>query len=249
MPPDISKKPERKIVPAFLFASNISELAISVVIGEIFLMGMQGCFISLSERDLDSVFEDPSRLQILLEIEGGTEVGQEVDEIIEKLGEFAAENDVPEEVRHSIKGLRDSREERDDSWEPEAKPEFLDIDKSWHGIHFLLTGSHSEGSGPLAFILQGGREIPTDDFGYGPPHAFTATEVREINQALNRVSPDELYSKADPDQFTELDIYPGIWDSEPKEESIGYLTDYLKELQTFIKQAAASDRALIAYIG
>jgi hypothetical protein len=31
----------------------------------------------------------------------------------------------------------------------------LEIDKSWHGLHFLLTGSAREGSFPLNFIVAG----------------------------------------------------------------------------------------------
>jgi hypothetical protein len=32
-------------------------------------MGMQGCFISVSDADLDAILEDPARLRRILEIE------------------------------------------------------------------------------------------------------------------------------------------------------------------------------------
>jgi hypothetical protein len=129
-----------------------------------------------------------------------------------------------------------------------AEPEQFDVDKAWHGIHFLLTGSEWEGDGQLAFILHGGREI-SEDLGYGPPHGFTSAEVKEIDAALRALDPAALYEQADPGEFTKNGIYPEIWDSEPKEECIGYVIEYLRAVQTFISSVAQSGRALIVYIG
>src|SRR5690349_4907089 len=35
----------------------------------------------------------------------------------------------------------------------------VDIDKSWHGIHFLLTGGPDEGNTPLDFLVAGGQFV------------------------------------------------------------------------------------------
>jgi hypothetical protein len=48
-----------------------------------------------------------------------------------------------------------------------GKGDELEVDKAWHGLHFLLTGSAWEGSFPLNFIVAGGQEVG-DDLGYGP---------------------------------------------------------------------------------
>jgi uncharacterized protein DUF1877 len=37
----------------------------------------------------------------------------------------------------------------------------LDVDKAWHGLHFLLTGSAWEGSFPLNFIAADKRSATT----------------------------------------------------------------------------------------
>ena len=58
-----------------------------------------------------------------------------------------------------------------------------------------------------------------------------------------------LYERADLSKFTEHEIYPEIWTKEPKEQCIGYVTDYFKELKKFVANSALSGRALIAYIG
>src|SRR5215217_4265180 len=53
------------------------------------------------------------------------------------------------------------------------------FEKSWHGLHFLLTGSDWEGEPPLNFLLAGGTEI---DIGLGqsPVRAYTRSETEAI---------------------------------------------------------------------
>ncbi len=131
-------------------------------------------------------------------------------------------------------------------YDPNNK-DIFDVDKAWQGIHFLLTDSAWEGSGPLAFILHGGREID-EDLGYGPPHGFSSAEVKKIAATLEPIQAEALFAKADPEQFTAEDIYPSIWD-EPKDECIGYVTSFFDDLKKFVQQTAQSNKALIAYIG
>lgn len=42
------------------------------------------------------------------------------------------------------------------------------MDKAWHGIHYLLTGTAWEGDPPLNFLVTGGREVGTEEIGIGP---------------------------------------------------------------------------------
>src|SRR4051812_40770621 len=59
----------------------------------------------------------------------------------------------------------------------------LDIDKAWHAIHFLLTGTAWEGEPPLDFLAIGGTEIG-EDLGYGPARGLVSSQVRELATAL-----------------------------------------------------------------
>lgn len=133
-------------------------------------------------------------------------------------------------------------------WVPSEKATAFDVDKAWHGIHFLLTGSDWEGDGPLAFILHGGREIDVD-LGYGPAHGFTSAEVRAIDAALQKLDAAALYERADPGEFAKLEIYPEIWDREPKEECVGYIIEHFKALKKFVGETAQAGRGLIAFLG
>ena len=59
----------------------------------------------------------------------------------------------------------------------------IDIDKAWHGIHFMLTGTQYDGDPPLSNVIFSGVTIG-DDVGYGPARYLTANEVAEVAEAL-----------------------------------------------------------------
>ncbi len=42
-----------------------------------------------------------------------------------------------------------------------------DLDKSWHGLHYLFTQTVWEGEPPLNFIVCGGNPVGNIDVGYG----------------------------------------------------------------------------------
>ncbi|MBA4147556.1 MAG: YfbM family protein [Verrucomicrobia bacterium] len=190
-------------------------------------MSMIGCFYALKDEDLEAIVKAPKRIHRLW----SKPPPPKEPSFLGRL--FGAQKQSPADQ---------------DQWEPSDKPTAFDVDKAWQGIHFLLTGSDWEGDGPLAFILHGGREIP-EDLGYGSPHGFTSSEVRVIDAALRDVEASALYERADLSKFTEQEIYPQIWATEPKEQCIGYVTEYFKELKKFVAESAQSGRALIAYIG
>jgi hypothetical protein len=131
---------------------------------------------------------------------------------------------------------------------PPAEDE-LYLDKAWHGIHFLLTGTAWEGEPPLNFIVAGGIDIGTEDVGYARPLGFTSADVREIAAALAPLSADELRSRFDPKRMLELGIYPEIWDRPPEEDdTLAHLLGYFDQLKGFLQRAAENGRALIVYV-
>jgi hypothetical protein len=139
-------------------------------------------------------------------------------------------------------------DETDASDEGSAYADF-DVDKAWHGIHFLLTGTAWEGEAPLDFIVQGGQPIGEVDVGYGPARAFTAAEVRDITAALRAIDGRELERRFDPAAMQKLQIYPTIWDR-PREEddTLGYLVTHYEALRDFLEGAAERGEGLIVYI-
>lgn len=130
-----------------------------------------------------------------------------------------------------------------DAWE-------LDVDKAWHGIHYLLTGTAWDARPPLGFLVGGGVEVGDVDVGYGPARAFTSDEVRALWTALEPLDGDELTSRFDPDDMMRLEIYPTIWDRDPAEDDTrGYLLAHYATLRAFIAAAAADRHALLVWVG
>jgi hypothetical protein len=60
----------------------------------------------------------------------------------------------------------------------------LDLDKSWHAIHYLLTGTAWEIDDGAGAAILGGEEIG-EDGGYGPARLLGAEKVRAVAAALD----------------------------------------------------------------
>ena len=130
-----------------------------------------------------------------------------------------------------------------------AEEDQIDIDKAWHGLHFLFTGSDWEGPFPQGFLVSCGKEVGDVDVGYGPAKSFTPKEVKEISTFLNQLDDSELKSRLDPKKMNELGIYPSIWNDDTNIEAEWEYAKYsLDAMKQFIKEAAQGDLALLVYI-
>jgi hypothetical protein len=117
------------------------------------------------------------------------------------------------------------------------------LEKSWHGLHYLLTGRAAESGEQLGFLLEGGTEVG-EDLGYGPARAFYPEEVQRLSAALTGISDDELWSRYDPEQMEAEDVYPGIWDEEESELREEYL-EYFGQLKSLVQRAGKTNKALL----
>jgi hypothetical protein len=119
----------------------------------------------------------------------------------------------------------------------------LSLEKAWHGLHYLLTGSAMEGAGPEGFILEGGEEIG-DDLGYGPARLFNPTEVQQIYATLSAISNEQLWERFDPADMEENGVYPGVWDEDEEDLQEEYL-GYFQELKNFLRGLCENKQALL----
>jgi hypothetical protein len=118
----------------------------------------------------------------------------------------------------------------------------MDSDKSWEGIHFLLTGNLKGGALPLANTLLGGTPLPFE-FGYDEVRYLTPSEVKEIAQALKNLSPAELTKRYDPVKM--VNVYSMAGNAK---EDLPYLLDYFDKVSDFYQQAATSGNAMLLYL-
>lgn len=121
-----------------------------------------------------------------------------------------------------------------------------DLDKAWHGIHYLLTGSAGEGDPPVNFLVAGGTEVGDIDVGYGRARVFRAAEVKEIHDALTAIDADDLGNRYEPERMMKEEVYPTMWDPDPeKDEGLEYLLEYYAILRRFIGDAANRDAGIV----
>ncbi len=114
----------------------------------------------------------------------------------------------------------------------------VDLDKAWHGLHWLL----SQDDAPGEAAILGGEEIG-EDLGYGPSRLLEPGEVKRVAAALAALEPGELRTRLDPAAMMREQVYPTIW-LEPDIYD-GYLLPAFLRLRTFYAAAAAADEAVI----
>ena len=139
---------------------------------------------------------------------------------------------------------------------PESIHEFLeeevdeiDLDKAWHGLHFLFTGSAWEGEEPLCYLVKGGEEIGEEEIGYDVPRALRPAQVLAWSEALAALTVDELRKRFNPAAMTKAGIYQEIWGRpEEEDDTLGYLLDYYEVLQSFLIQTKAANKGVIIYL-
>lgn len=126
----------------------------------------------------------------------------------------------------------------------DSKPDAsLQVDKAWHGVHYLLTGKAYEAEGTLGQVILGGTEFGPD-LGYGPAHYLTPQQVEEISAALGNVSIEQFKSRYDPKVMMKAEIYPTVWDREGN-EGLNWLVDSLQQLIKFYNRAASQKKGVV----
>ena len=124
---------------------------------------------------------------------------------------------------------------------------YLSIGKDWQGIHFLLTGEvthpgESKAPPPLADAVMGGTETEWEAT-YGMVRFLAPGDVREVAEALERIAPEDLRSRLDPDLFNRHEIYPARkgWDRDEVES----LLDLYSQVAAFYAEAARQGQVVL----
>jgi hypothetical protein len=122
-----------------------------------------------------------------------------------------------------------------------------DLEKSWHGVHYLLTGTAWEGEPPLNFLLGGGRAIQDIEVGEAPVLTHTSAETRAIAAALAALSDAELRARYNPAEMMRLEIYPEIWDRQ-SDDGREMLFDSVTGLRELLRVAVERGYGLMVTI-
>ena len=123
-------------------------------------------------------------------------------------------------------------------------PEGLELEKSWHCLHFMFTGKvWDKGDGALGSVMLGGTELPDVEkvMGYGPAKYFSPAEVKKISKALDAYPIAEQAAKFDVAAAEAAEIYCPNFGAEELTYYFGLLRDYYRE-------AASQGHAMLTWI-
>ena len=138
--------------------------------------------------------------------------------------------------------ILDDPERVDELLESEDGARLLDLDKSWHGLHWLLTGSPDPTAAPVSAAICGGEEVG-EDLGYGPPRLLSPDAVQSVAVALGAIDVESLKARLDPAAMAQAEVYPAIWDEDDIFDE--YLAPSFQDLCDFYAAAAAASEAVI----
>jgi hypothetical protein len=150
-------------------------------------------------------------------------------------------------------------QERREVYLPEdyVSPEdFIDLDKAWHGIHFILTGTIENGLPPSCYLL-------TDGIVVGPSvlnnsntdrerilgeidRALLNEQVKSFSEHLDTISDDEIKQRFFRSIPSMQDVYPGGWKVYPEDYCL-YLLDNFNILKSFIRETNESGKDLLIH--
>jgi hypothetical protein len=97
--------------------------------------------------------------------------------------------------------------------------------------------------------VAGGTFVGDEDVGYGQPRVFTSTETRAIAAALAAVTDEDLRSRFAPEAMMRAEIYPEIWDRDPKDDdTLGYLMEYVAVLREAMRTVTSRGHGLLVVL-
>lgn len=129
----------------------------------------------------------------------------------------------------------------DDRWLESGH--YLDIEKSWHLLDYLLRHVRDVPEAVLGQAIQGGTDLPFRDCD-GFIRFLTPDEVRVVADHLGRQSVARLQACCKMDELLRAEIYPGFdqWDSDAVR---GLVEQYFPLLVTFYRAAARAGQYVV----
>jgi len=123
-------------------------------------------------------------------------------------------------------------------------PNFLDLDKAWDGIIFLLTGiSLGLGERELLHAVVSNKYVDEhQDFGCGPAHYLSVKEVKSIYKSLACIDEVDLERQFDVSRMRASGVYPTGYRAM---EYLNYLKEHFFDLVDFFRKASEKEQAII----
>lgn len=120
----------------------------------------------------------------------------------------------------------------------------LDLDKSWHLLHFALTGTAEEAPLPEGLLLSGGQEVG-EDLGYGTARVVTAEQTTDFSAHLAALAIDAAVDRIDGDAMRLAGVYGA---QQKSDEMAGEIRAVLPRLQAYVAKAVSQGEGLVIWM-
>lgn len=125
----------------------------------------------------------------------------------------------------------------------------LSLEKSWHMLHYLLTGHAGSGHAPGDLLLSG--EELGEDVGYGPARLHDERKASEFSQFLEGQDVARLRARTDFDAMNRAGVLYGA--REPGDEALHKMLHeeiaiYFQLLRDYVRAMADKGNGLVVWI-
>ena len=119
--------------------------------------------------------------------------------------------------------------------------EMVFLEKSWSGIHEVLTGSDQPNGTPEGDAILGGTEVG-EDLGMGPARLISADRVSEISDALSGIDFRASFERgyAEGTSSDSVSLFDGEFE---------YLSSFFEDLKDAYASAAEKGMHMLIFIG
>ncbi len=211
-------------------------------------MSMIGHVRQITPDELQELRRSPRQVKKLLAGKASADAGkafaalQRVQELGMQARAAGATNDPAERERIRAQILRELESAGVRAPGDGPDEEGLCLEKSWHSLHYLLTGSAGEVASPLGNAVLGGTPIG-GELGYGPARVLEPEQVRAVASALAGLSKDDLARRFDLGAMSAAKVYACDDESE-----LELAQHYFEHLVRYYADAAARGHAVLLYI-
>lgn len=125
------------------------------------------------------------------------------------------------------------------------------LDKAWHVLHYLMTGSEVESDGPLGFLLSGGLSVGVQVGGGDMvPRVFLTDKAATIAEQISGLAVETLAERFNWPEMMRRQVYPEIRIAERFPQQLW--NDYLGQfflLREFLQETKAMQRGFTVSFG
>lgn len=128
---------------------------------------------------------------------------------------------------------------------PDKAKVYLDIDKSWDGLSYLLKRSKKPSLASL--FKSDGLHVSAFDLGYGPARCIYPEAVLEFKNSSLELTFEKLSAGTTLADLIAAKVYP-FKESEKDQEVFLYLAEHWRALNSFLESTVINQRGLLIYL-